>query len=55
MSKNTEKTMSIRIPQQVAKALRKRAKNENRSINKQIIHEITAYGLEFAIRESVGK
>jgi hypothetical protein len=39
--KNGVKTLSLRLPQSVAKAVAKRAKSENRSLNAQIVHEIS--------------
>jgi hypothetical protein len=39
------KTLSLRLPKQVAVALQKRAKAQKRSINGQIVHEIEVNGL----------
>lgn len=39
-AKNGVKTLSLRLPQSVAKAVAKRAKEQNRSLNAQIIHEL---------------
>ena len=39
-AKKEVKTLSLRLPQTVAKAVAKRAKEQNRSLNAQIIHEL---------------
>lgn len=52
--KNDNYTLSVRLPKQVAVALRKRAKAQNRSINAQIIQEITSFGLLEAVKQPVG-
>lgn len=40
-AKNGVKTLSLRLPQTVAKAVAKRAKEQNRSLNAQICHELS--------------
>lgn len=40
-AKNGVKTLSLRLPQRVAKAVAKRAKDQNRSLNAQIVEELS--------------
>lgn len=53
-AKNDVKTMSVRFPKRVAKDLQKRAKEQGRSVNAQIVHECIANSVEYASRQPVG-
>lgn len=46
--------MSVRFPKRVAKDLQKRAKEQGRSVNAQIVHECIANSVEYASRQPVG-